>query len=88
MMDRPEFTSSRDRNIEWLGDSKALQEIRAGSEIELLGTLEQGAFKPNIIASEIKLLGMSALPAPKQVSAERLLSGSEVTERVEAGGVV
>jgi signal transduction histidine kinase len=73
---------------EWRGAPSVLETIRVGSEIELEGVLERGSFKPNIIAIDLKLLGQTELPAPKQISVGRLLSGAAVTERVEVGGVV
>ncbi|MCP5537433.1 MAG: hypothetical protein H7A51_14520 [Akkermansiaceae bacterium] len=76
------------KEVEWQGDSKVIATLTPGAEIEMEGILEQGSFKPTILAISIRVLKQSRLPAPKAVSVERLLSGAEVTERVAATGVV
>lgn len=78
----------RPEEIEWKGDDKVLAALTLGTEVEVEGILEQGALKPNILASDIRVLGQTRLPPPKVVSVERLLSGAEATERVETSGVV
>lgn len=74
--------------VEWNGDDKVLDALTLGTEVEVEGVLEHGAFKVNILAREIRVLGQTRLPPPKVVSVERLLSGAESIERVETGGVV
>ena len=74
--------------IQWKGNDRELAALSLGTEVEVDGVLEQGAFKPNILASNIRVLGQKLLPPPKVVSVERLLSGAESTERVETSGVV
>lgn len=76
------------KKIEWQGDNKVIATLAPGTEIELEGILEQGSFKPTILASNIRVLKQNRLPPAKVVSVERLLSGAAVTERVETSGVV
>ena len=78
----------RPEQVEWKGDDKVLDALTLGAEVEVQGVLERGAFKVNILAGEIRILGQNQLPPAKVVSVERLLSGAESIERVEIGGVV
>lgn len=78
----------RHKGVKWESGPNLPQDPFLGAEVEVEGILEKGAFKPNIVASGIRVVGKTQLPPAKDVSVERLLSGAETTERVEAVGVV
>ncbi|MCA9458571.1 MAG: hypothetical protein KC587_18025, partial [Nitrospira sp.] len=43
------------KEVEWQGDSKVIATLTPGAEIEMEGILEQGSFKPTILAISIRV---------------------------------
>lgn len=59
-----------------------------GDVVEVSGTSEVGAYAPIISNPQVRALGNAALPAPKTVPIEQLMSGAEDSQRVEVSGIV
>src|SRR6266566_4506662 len=59
-----------------------------GDVVQVTGVSHAGGFAPDIISPKWKKLGTAPLPEPKPVSVERLMSGAEDGNRVEASGIV
>ncbi len=72
----------------WTGDQDALLALHEGSEIEMEGVLDEGAFAPVIVPRTLRVLGEKALPPARVVSLARLMSGAEDVRRVQVSGVV
>ncbi len=62
--------------------------LAAGQLIELEGEVSPGEYAPIVIPSRIQILGTGTFPAPKPVTFERLVSGQEDSQFVEAHGIV
>src|SRR6266496_6379620 len=59
-----------------------------GDVVQVTGISHAGGFAPDIISPKWKKLATAPLPEPKPVSVERLMSGAEDGNRVEASGIV
>ncbi len=59
-----------------------------GHEVEIIGVADPGGYAPVIRPTKIQILGKRPLPTAKPVGIERLLTGSEDSQRVEVQGVI
>jgi signal transduction histidine kinase len=59
-----------------------------GDLIEVSGVSHPGGYAPIITKSHWKKVGTAPLPEAKQVSIERLMSGTEDSQRIEISGIV
>jgi signal transduction histidine kinase len=59
-----------------------------GDVLEVTGITHPGAYAPIITAPKLRRIGTAPLPAARQVSIERLISGAEDSQRIETSGVV
>ncbi len=59
-----------------------------GDVLQVTGITHPGAFAPIITAPKIRKLGTAPLPAARQVSVERLISGTEDSQRIEIHAMV
>jgi len=66
----------------------ARTENTLGAVLEIEGITGPGSYSPVIIPTRIRRVGTAPLPEARRVSMEQLISGSEVSQRVEVEGVV
>ena len=59
-----------------------------GDLVEVSGLSMVGAYAPIIMAPTLRKLGTAALPSARPVSIEKLMSGSEDSQRIEVSGLV
>ncbi len=72
----------------WVNVPKDGPALEAGQLIDLEGVTEVPDFAPQIGQPRYRVVGKSALPEPKRVSLERMLSTAEDSQWVETQGVV
>jgi hypothetical protein len=63
-------------------------ESEVGAVIEIEGVTGPAGYSPVIVPTRFRRIGTGPLPEPGQLSMERLMSGSEVSQRVVVEGVV
>jgi signal transduction histidine kinase len=78
---------ARKRGI-WSGRSFTRADNILGVVLEIEGITGPGSYSPIVIPSEIRRVGTGLVPEARRVSMEQLISGSEVSQRVEVEGVV
>lgn len=69
-------------------DNRVNPQPRAGDLVTVSGVSFPGGYAPVITKPHWKKIGTAPLPPAKPVTAERLMSGSEDSQRVEVSGVV
>jgi signal transduction histidine kinase len=69
-------------------DNAGGQQPNPGDLVEVTGITHPGGYAPCITAPHWKPLGEAPLPEPKPVTVERLMSGTEDSQRVRISGVV
>ena len=72
----------------WDGGRPPESESDVGAMIEIEGVTGPAGYSPVIVPSRFRRIGTGLLPEPARLPMERLLSGSEVSQRVEVEGVV
>ena len=72
----------------WVNVPKGAPRLEAGQLIDLEGITEIPDFAPQIGQPKYQVIGSGPLPAPKNVSLERMLSTAEDSQWVETQGVV
>ncbi len=72
----------------WKGGRPRESENEVGALIEIEGVTGPAGYSPVIIPERFRRLGAGVMPEPRRVSMERLISGSEVSQRVLVEGVV
>ena len=65
-----------------------LDSLRPGDLIEVIGTLDRGAYAPAIMATHIGVLGTEPMKAAVPVDPERLFRGADNGRRIMISGVV
>lgn len=81
------FVHDGEQNI-WANHSKLPRGIVTGSIVEIEGITDQIGYSPRIIITRLKLVGTGELPPARRVTTQRLLSGTEDSQRLEVEGVV
>ncbi|MGB8169541.1 MAG: hypothetical protein WCF18_18720, partial [Chthoniobacteraceae bacterium] len=76
------------REMLWAGEKDVLLSLHEGSEIELDGVLDEGAFAPVILPRSLRVLGAKPLPPAPAVPLARLMNGAADVQRVQVSGVV
>jgi PAS domain S-box-containing protein len=66
----------------------ALKDLQSGQWVELTGQTSPGGFAPEVLSSNIEVLGATNLPAPAQVDLEDLANGHFDSHWVEMQGLV
>lgn len=61
---------------------------RVGGIVEISGITRAGGYTPCITKPHLKSVGTAPLPAPRPVTIEQLMSGTEDGQRVEVSGVL
>jgi signal transduction histidine kinase len=72
----------------WQGDEAVLDALVEGTEVEIAGVMDPGGYSPDILPASVRATGQRTLPPAPAVSAARLMSGAEDSQRVEVAGVV
>lgn len=72
----------------WKGGRIRDEIYDVGAVIEIEGVTGPAGYSPVIIPIRFKRVGTAPLPEPKRIPMERLLSGSDVSQRVLVEGVV
>jgi signal transduction histidine kinase len=72
----------------WTQSKSLLLSLKEGSEIEMDGVLDEGAFAPVILPASLRILGQQALPQAPEVPLSKLLNGAADLKRVQVSGVV
>jgi signal transduction histidine kinase len=72
----------------WSGGSPPESESEVGAVIEIEGVTGPAGYSPVIVPTRFRRLGTGPLPEPLELSMERLVSGSEVSQLVVVEGVV
>lgn len=72
----------------WSGDRFSKSENALGVVLEIEGIIGPGSYSPVIIPISIRRVGTGPVPEARRVSMEKLISGSEISQRVEVEGVV
>ncbi|MFM2197295.1 MAG: hypothetical protein RLZZ505_727 [Verrucomicrobiota bacterium] len=72
----------------WNGGRPPESESEVGALIEIEGVTGPAGYSPVIVPTRFKRLGTGSLPEPIELSMERLISGSDVSQRVVVEGVV
>ena len=72
----------------WTGDKEVLFELQEGTEIEIEGLLDEGAFAPVIVPKSLRVLGVKTLPPARVVPLVQLMNGGADVQRVQVTGVV
>ena len=62
--------------------------VQSGQWVELTGRTSPGGFAPEVLSSEIKVLGVTNLPTPAHVDLEDLANGRFDSHWVEMEGLV
>jgi PAS domain S-box-containing protein len=66
----------------------SLKNLRSGQWVELRGQTSPGGFAPEVLSSEVQVLGATNLPAPVRVDLEDLADGHLDAHWVEMDGVI
>src|SRR5207249_2224173 len=69
-------------------ENKSRQQPVTGDVVEVSGISHPGGYAPIISKPHWKKLGTAPLPYAKPVTIERLMSGTEDSQRVEISGIV
>jgi len=69
-------------------ENKSMRQPEVGDVVEVSGSSHPGGYAPIITKPHWKRLGRAPLPEAKPVTIERLMSGSEDSQRVEISGIV
>ena len=72
----------------WKGGRPREAENEVGALIEIEGVTGPAGYSPVIIPERFRRVGEGTMPEPRRVSMERLISGSEVSQRVLVEGIV
>ncbi len=72
----------------WLESENLLLELKEGTELELEGVLDEGAFAPVILPRSLRIVGQQALPPVKEVPLSQLMKGAADVQRVQVSGIV
>lgn len=72
----------------WQQSKSLLLSLKEGTEIEMDGVLDEGAFAPVILPSSLRILGHQELPQATEVALSTLLNGAADLKRVQVSGVV
>lgn len=72
----------------WKGGRLSDSENEVGAMIEIEGITGPAGYSPVIIPERFRRVGEGTVPEPRRVSMERLISGSEVSQRLTVEGVV
>jgi hypothetical protein len=72
----------------WQGGRPRESETEVGAVIEIEGVTGPAGYSPVIVPTRFRRVGTGPLPEPSQLSMERLISGSDVSQRVVVEGVV
>jgi signal transduction histidine kinase len=67
---------------------EAIAQLHPGDEIEVTGNSDPGWFAPSVVVKTLHQLGVKAIPEPRQVSFEDLLTGRFEAQWVEIKGIV
>ncbi|HEX3627359.1 MAG TPA: sensor histidine kinase [Verrucomicrobiae bacterium] len=59
-----------------------------GEVLQIQGVSDAGRFSPVIVPSSLQIVGESELPAPREVSFQRIASGAEDSQWVRVAGIV
>lgn len=70
------------------GDGVELQNIREGTELEIVGVTNAGGFSPVIVPQSFVVRGQRPLPAARPMDRRRFFTGAEANQRIEVQGVV
>lgn len=76
------------RDEVWAGANETLRALHEGSEIEIDGVLDAGAFAPVIVPRSLRVLGEKVLPPARVVPLAQLMNGAADVQRVQVSGVV
>ena len=76
------------RDKVWQGSKDQLFALKEGTEIEIDGVLDEGAFAPVIVPRVLRLLGEKTLSPAREVPLAQLMSGAADVQRVRVSGVV
>lgn len=74
--------------IALIGSTNYVGQLFPGDEIEITGTTETGRFVPSVVVKSLRKLGSKALPEPKRVTFEELLTGRFEAQWIEIKGIV
>jgi len=69
-------------------ENRSTNSPEVGDVLEVSGVSHPGAFAPIISQPKWKKIGTAALPAPRSVPIEQIMSGAEDGQRVEVVGIV
>jgi len=72
----------------WRGSEAVLESIAPGMEIEVVGLASRGGYIPNILATEIDVVGEGEEPAPLPIDPRRFFTGGDCCLRVTTRGLV
>jgi signal transduction histidine kinase len=73
----------------YLADTRKKQfHTRPGDVVEVTGVTGAGDYAPVVRVSALRVVGSAPLPAPREVSYERLVSGVEDAEWVQVRGII
>ena len=72
----------------WTQSEDLLLALKEGTEIEMEGVLDEGAFAPVILPRSLRILGQQTLPPVKEVPLSQLMNGAADVQRVQVSGVV
>jgi signal transduction histidine kinase len=81
------FVDARTRQI-WKADSGFPDQIREGTEVEIVGQTDPGGYAPLILPESLRVVGFKELPEPKPIKRARFFSGADDCQRVEVRAVV
>ncbi len=76
------------RNQLWEMDEAAIEALRVGQLVDIVGLSDPAGYAPVILPRTIRVLGEEPLPAPRPMMPSRFFSGTEDGLRVEVRGVV
>lgn len=65
-----------------------VDQLQAGDEVEIVGTMHPGGFAPNIVPYQIHVVGPGIIPKPRPFDATRFFQGADDCLLVEASGIV
>jgi signal transduction histidine kinase len=72
----------------WQGGRPHESETEVGAVIEIEGVTGPAGYSPVLVPTRFRRVGSGPLPEPRQLSMERLISGSDASQRVVVEGVV
>ena len=76
------------RDKVWKESEELLLSLKEGTEIEIDGVLDEGAFAPVILPRGLRILGETSLPPAREVPLGQLMRGAADVQRVQVSGVV